>query len=521
MSGRSVNVRVNSENVKYTDTTIISNYEYHNSHVVKDGSNYVVTPTTDHFVFETKTDVPKVGLMLVGWGGNNGSTTTASLLANQRKLSWETREGKQESNYYGSLTQASTISLGLGPDGHEVYVPLNSIVPFADLNDFEIGGWDISNLNIADSCARAGVLHINLQRQLEKDLAKMTPLPSPYYPDFIAANQKDRANNVMPGTDKQVHLDTIRKDIRDFAAAKKCKPIVVWTANTERFADILPGVNDTADNLLNAIKTSHDEVSPSTLFAVACILEGVPFINGSPQNTFVPGCVQLAERENSMIAGDDFKSGQTKIKSVLVDFLVNAGIKPLSIASYNHLGNNDGKNLSSHKQFRSKEISKSNVVDDMVAANPILYADGEHPDHIVVIKYVPTVGDSKRALDEYVNEIFMGGKNVISLHNTCEDSLLATPLIFDLALMAELMTRITYSHNNSEPAPFHPVLSLLSYLLKAPLVKKGTPVINSLIKQRASIENVLRALVGLQPNHSMMLEHKLDMQPSKKQLSEE
>ena len=190
--------------------------------------------------------------------------------------------------------------------------------------------------------------------------------------------------------------------------------IVLWTANTERFADLIAGVNDTADNLLKAIENGHEEVSPSTVFAVASILENAPFINGSPQNTFVPGAIELAEKHGAFIGGDDFKSGQTKMKSALVDFLINAGIKLTSIASYNHLGNNDGKNLSSHKQFRSKEISKSNVVDDMVAANNVLYAKDEHPDHIVVIKYVPAVGDSKRAMDEYQGEIFLGGHQTIS-----------------------------------------------------------------------------------------------------------
>lgn len=147
---------------------------------------------------------------------------------------------------------------------------------------------------------------------------------------------------------------------------------------------------------------------------MASILEGVPFINGSPQNTFVPGVIELAEKHKSYIGGDDFKSGQTKMKSVLVDFLVNAGIKLTSIASYNHLGNNDGKNLSSKHQFRSKEISKSNVVDDMVEANNILYKENERPDHTVVIKYMPAVGDNKRALDEYYAEIFLGGHQTIS-----------------------------------------------------------------------------------------------------------
>lgn len=150
----------------------------------------------------------------------------------------------------------------------------------------------------------------------------------------------------------------------------------------------------------------------------------------------------MAIKRNSLIGGDDFKSGQTKMKSVLVDFLVGAGIKPTSIVSYNHLGNNDGMNLSAPQTFRSKEISKSNVVDGMVSSNGILYQPGEHPDHVIVIKYVPYVGDSKRAMDEYTSEIFMGGKSTIVLHNTCEDSLLAAPIILDLVLLAELSTRI-------------------------------------------------------------------------------
>merc|ERR1712032_172100 len=186
------------------------------------------------------------------------------------------------------------------------------------------------------------------------------------------------------------------------------------------------------------------EISPSTLFAIASILEGHTYINGSPQNTFVPGVIELAEAKQVFIGGDDFKTGQTKMKSVMVDWLIAAGLKPTSIVSYNHLGNNDGKNLSAPKQFRSKEVSKSNVVDDMVASNPILYAEGEHPDHCVVIKYVPYVGDSKRAMDEYTSEIFMNGKNTIVMHNTCEDSLLASPLILDLVILTEVFQRIKF-----------------------------------------------------------------------------
>ena len=118
------------------------------------------------------------------------------------------------------------------------------------------------------------------------------------------------------------------------------------------------GLNDSARALLESIRHNESEISPSTLFAVASILEGSAYINGSPQNTFVPGVIELAEQRRVFIGGDDFKSGQTKIKSVLVDFLVSSGIKPTSIVSYNHLGNNDGKNLSAPQQFRSKEVRR-------------------------------------------------------------------------------------------------------------------------------------------------------------------
>jgi len=168
-------------------------------------------------------------------------------------------------------------------------------------------------------------------------------------------------------------------------------------------------------------------------------------------------------------------------------------------------------NLSSQKQFRSKEISKSNVVDDMVEANSVLYKPGEKPDHTVVIKYMPAVGDNKRALDEYYAEIFMGGHQTISLFNVCEDSLLASPLIIDLVLIAEMMTRISWKADDpsGEFKGFHSVLSILSYMLKAPLVPAGTPVVNALAKQRGALTNIFRACVGLQPESDMTLEHKL------------
>lgn len=295
--------------------------------------------------------------MLVGWGGNNGATLTAALEANRRQLEWRKRTGVQKANWFGSITQASTVLLGSDEEGKDVYVPMKDLVPMVNPDDIVVDGWDISSFNIGDAMRRAQVLDVELQDQLYKDLSQMKPRPSIYDPDFIAANQSDRADNLIKGT-KLEQYEQIRRDIQDFKKNKNLDNILVlWTANTERFSDIKPDLNMTMQELEASLKANKAEISPSTIFAMASIAEGCTYINGSPQNTFVPGLIELAEHKGVFIAGDDFKSGQTKLKSVLVDFLVGAGIKPVSIVSYNHLGNNDGKNLSAPQQFRSKEVS--------------------------------------------------------------------------------------------------------------------------------------------------------------------
>lgn len=513
-------IKVNAPNTTYSADYITSKYTYHSSVVEKTASGgFNVTPIEKKYEIRTERKVPKTGLMLVGWGGNNGSTLTAAVLANRNNISWNTKEGVQSPNYIGSLVRASTLRLGVDAQGQDVYVPFSDMLPMVHPNDLVLGGWDISSLPLDQAMRRGKVLEWDLQRQVAPEMSKMKPLPSVYYADFIAANQDERADNVIPGNDKKAHLERLRADIREFKANNDLdKVIVLWTANTERYADLIPGVNDTADNLLKAIETSHDEVSPSTLFAVASILEGVPFINGAPQNTFVPGCIELAEKNKAFIGGDDFKSGQTRVKSAFADFLINAGLRPLSVASYNHLGNNDGMNLNSQKQFRSKEISKSSVIDDMVHANHLLY-DGHkkeiqskaqkqivtddkraHPDHCVVIKYMPAVGDNKRAMDEYYSELAMGGRNMICMFNECQDSLLAMPIILDLAIIAELLTRVTFrTSENAEFEQLYSVLGLLSYMLKAPLARPGQQPINSLTRQRAALDNFMRSCLGLQP----------------------
>jgi myo-inositol-1-phosphate synthase len=208
--------KVHSPNVVYTDSEIQSKYTYRTTDISYDGEgSMIATPKETVYDFKVDRKVPKVGVMLVGWGGNNGSTVTAGIIANRRGLQWETKEGMQSANYYGSLIMASTIKLGTETKtGKEINIPFHDILPMVHPNDLVIGGWDISSLNLAESMDRASVLQPTLKAQVRKEMALMTPLPSIYYPDFIAANQEERADNLIPGSKASWdHVEQIRKDI--------------------------------------------------------------------------------------------------------------------------------------------------------------------------------------------------------------------------------------------------------------------------------------------------------------------
>jgi myo-inositol-1-phosphate synthase len=492
--------------VSQENDSLETKFMYHRNLVEKVGKDFFVADVKESYILKTDKKVPKLGLMMVGWGGNNGSTLTAGVIANRLNIAWETKEGKQTPNYYGSVTQSCTVKIGSDEDHNDVYAPLSSISPLVNPNDIVLGGWDINSMRLGDAMKRAKVLDVNLQKRLHGHMQRYYPLPSIYYPDFIASNQESRANNIFTNGSKSLDLEHIRNDIREFKSRRNLdKVIIMWAANTERFTDVADGLNVTAQQVLDSINNNADEISPSNIFAVASILEGCSFINGAPQNTLVPGIIELARLHNVHIAGCDLKTGQTKIKSVLVDFLISAGIKPMSIVSYNHLGNGDGLNLSEKRQFRSKEITKSDVVDDMVKSNSILYPEGEKPDHVVVIKYVPFVGDSKRAMDEYTSKIFMNGINTIVMHNTCEDSLLAVPIMLDLVIMTEFFSRLSFCKEGGELQKFDTILGALAYWIKAPMVPRGN-IVNALGRQHRSIVNIMLAFSGMAIDTDLRLE---------------
>ena len=208
---------VNSPNVVYTDSEIKSKFVYRTTSVEKTGDGkWVATPKETVYDFKVERKVGKVGMMLVGWGGNNGTTVTAGIIANRRGLVWDTREGKRAANYYGSVVMGSTIKLGTeAKTGKEINIPFHDVLPMVHPNDLVIGGWDISGMNLSDAMDRAAVLEPTLKAQVQKEMAGMKPLPSIYYPDFIAANQEDRADNILDGSKASMaHVEKLRKDIR-------------------------------------------------------------------------------------------------------------------------------------------------------------------------------------------------------------------------------------------------------------------------------------------------------------------
>lgn len=507
----------NSSFLKYEvdNSNIVSNflynkYSYTTSEVTRTSDNKLkITPKTTNYEFKVDLKVPKLGFMMVGIGGNNGTTVLGGLLANKHKIKWNTKKGEMTANLFGSVTQSTTTKIGVCGN-EEIYLPIKDIIPLLDLSEVEVSGWDISKTNMAEAMARAEVFDYDLQQKLIPYMKDIIPLPGIYYPEFIASNQSDRSDNILSSENKAEHLEIVRKNIRDFKSKFNLdKVIILWTANTEKMCQLSEGVHDTAENILNAIKNNHSEISPSTIYATASILEKCSFINGSPQNTIVSGLIELASKNDVFVVGNDFKSGQTKFKTMFTEFLVNAGIKPKSIVSYNHLGNNDGKNLSSESQFKSKEISKSNCVEDILYSNNVLFTQREKIDHCVVIKYVPTSGDSKKAIDEYVSEIFMGGEHTFVSYNVCEDSLLAAPLILDLITLTELFERVQVKKENDEFKKFDTVLDLLGYFLKSPLTKADLPVVNSLVRQRNAIENLLKVFAGIPLDNSLLFERRI------------
>ena len=429
----------------------------------------------------------KLGVMIVGLGGNNGSTFIAGLLAHKKNLQWENKEGIHNIEFLGSLAEFGSVNIGYKKN--KPYTKLiKDMVPLIKPEDIVIGGWDICSDDLYTACKNNKVIDTDLLNQLKDDLCNIKPLQSIYYENFIAKNQKSRVNNIKKYHNKNADILCLKEDIKNFKKENNLNDVIVlWSGSTECCTKNY----ENTDELFIDVHNDSEYISPSIVFSIAAITSGCIFINTSPQNTISPAIVNLAKQHNTFIGGSDLKSGQTKLKSVLIDYLTSAGLRPLSIVSYNHLGNRDGMNLDETPQFNSKEITKRNVIDDVIDENPAIF-NGNKPDHTVVIKYIPSVGDTKRAIDEYFTELFLNGKNILSIYNLCEDSLLAVPILLDIIIFSEFFSRVRINGKK-----FKSNLSLLSYFFKAPTEDDNFPTINAFFKQLYAIKNFTKICNGL------------------------
>ncbi|CAD2108337.1 myo-inositol-1-phosphate synthase [Plasmodium vinckei petteri] len=567
-------------NVKYDkeedSNYVYSNYEHTEIEVKKDAKNGVVEckkVKNNYKILTEKIKTKRLGILIIGIGGNNSTTMLGGICANAKNLTYLDKYEKKKPNYLGSILLSSNIRLGYDKiEKEHSYCPIYNLVELYNPENIVYGGWDINNLNLKDCLIRNKVFDRDLVEKIKNDL-DYVPLKSVYFKgNFIAANQQKRVNNILVGKNKLEILEQVRNQIKEFKKQNNLTDVIVlWSGNTERNIPHIPGINDTVQNILLACQNNHESISPSIIYALASVLENCPFINSSPQNTLVNGVVQLAEQKGIFIIGNDLKTGQTKMKNLLLDTFFGTGLKPKSIVSYNHLGNNDGKNLSSDSQFYSKKVSKSNLICDYVKANENLFVDDNFEDAYtnkdndyckgdsltqtdveceemkneynysddiekqkvnseIVIKYIPYVGDDKKAMDEYINEIFMNGKNIISLYNVCQDSLLASPILIDLILLVELSQRVYFksdkinekaSANNTTPLAntikvgnyelkhdmlsnqhdgyrkMDSVLFLSSIFCKSPFNSNEYKTRHSFFSQIESLLNFIRIISGL------------------------
>lgn len=324
----------------------------------------------------TDIDDLKLGILVVGLGGNNGVTLLAGLTANAKELSWETGgvPGKgrvQAPNWGGCITQ-------LEPKGVHGGVGYKGLYELADAGKAAVGGWDIRPTPLGDALYQSRVLDYDLVRQVRDELNEMPILKGIYKASFLGESQHETATHIVDTTDMTVweQVQHIRNDIRGFIAQNGINghTTVIWSASVERPADVEHLL--TPQELIDEMKaTIETDISPSMMYATAAALEGCSFVNGGSQNTLGPALRQLFDEsyrktlpeefhssiEPAYILGTDFKAGQTKFKTAAVEYLRALGLTPRVIASSNHLGNNDMLNLTSKTTLNAKMRVKHSI----------------------------------------------------------------------------------------------------------------------------------------------------------------
>ena len=430
----------------------------------------------------------KLGILVVGCGAVSTTFMTGVLM---------TRKGLAKP--VGSMTQYDKMRVGRGADAR--YLHYADIVPLAKLDDIVFGCWDVYPQNAYQAAMYAEVLKEKDINPVRDELEQIVPMPAAFDKNYAKRLDGD---NVKAGLSRWQMVEALRQDIRDFKAQKGCSRVVVlWAASTEIYVPVDELVHYQLADLENAMKADDREhIAPSMCYAYAALSEGAPFIMGAPNTTVdIPAMWQLAEKTKMPIAGKDFKTGQTLVKSGFAPII---GTRCLGLSGWfstNILGNRDGLVLDEPANFRTKEVSKLSTLETILKPDvqPDLYGHGNDEDtqyyHKVRINYYPPRNDNKEGWDNIDIFGWMGYPMQIKINFLCRDSILAAPLCLDLCLLSDLAAR----------AGRFGIQRFLSFFLKSPMhdYTQGEEAVNNLYQQYTMLKNAIREMGGYEPDEEI------------------
>jgi myo-inositol-1-phosphate synthase len=381
----------------------------------------------------------------------------------------------------GSLTQLGNIRLGKRTDGRQPL--LRDFVPLAKLDDLVFGGWDLFHDDAYTAARNAEVLTADHLNAIKDELSAVKPMPAVFFPEYV---KRLRGENVKKGSDKMQLAEAVRDDIRRFKrdnGVDRC--VAVWCGSTEVHHEATT-VHQSVKQFERALEQSDPAISPSMVYAYALIKEGVGYANGAPNlTTDIPAFSELSREHAVPISGKDFKTGQTLMKTMLAPGLKSRMLGIRGWFSTNILGNRDGEVLDDPDSFRTKEVSKLGVLETILQPElyPSLYGNMYHK---VRIEYYPPRGDQKEGWDNIDIYGWLGYPMQIKIDFLCRDSILAAPIVLDLALFMDLAQRSGWSG----------IQEWLSFYYKSPMTAPGLYPENDLFIQLMKLKNMLRWMQG-------------------------
>ncbi len=423
----------------------------------------------------------KLGIMVVGNGAVATTFMTGVLMA---------RKGLAKP--VGSMTQYDKIRVGRGAE--KKYMHYGDIVSIADLKDIVFGTWDVYPQNAYQSAMYAQVLKPQDIEPVRDELEKIVPLKAAFDKNYAKRLDGD---NVKECKDRWDMMEQLRADIRNFKEQNGCSRIVVlWAASTEIYVPVYEPVHGKLSDLEAAMKADDREhVAPSMCYAYAALKEGCPFVMGAPNTTVdIPAMWELAEQTQMPIAGKDFKTGQTLVKSGFAPIIGTRCLGLDGWFSTNILGNRDGLVLDEPLNFRTKEVSKLSTLETILKADeqPDLYTDYYHK---VRINYYPPRNDNKESWDNIDIFGWMGYPMQIKINFLCRDSILAAPVCLDLCLLIDLAARAGRCGTQR----------FLSFFLKSPMhdYTQGEEAVNHLYRQHTMLKNAIREFGGYEADEEI------------------